>query len=687
MRVFLGDKFMECLIKLPKTIQKKAIELPKKLEQSPELSGLNIEKIITFKDPSLRTVRVDQKYRGIISLDLNKNVAYLLWVDNHDEAMNWAQNRRFEWNEHTNAPQLFSVDETDISIETPERQPVEPRFSDLTLRKIGVPEPLIVKARKIQNYDDLSKLESQLPTDAFEHIFYLLDGADEKKLLEELEENLQKDKSGNTINFNRFFIEVNDDILEEMLTGSFEKWMLFLHPTQQKTVFRDFNGSVKVTGGAGTGKTVAALHRLKFLAQQKKDSRKITFLTYTSALRNNLEKQIKQLQVNEEHYVLSTLDKLALDLAKEFRLIEDSSSVMYGSHGLTPQKIWEEVLETEVTEFTSEALHQETQQVILFYDLESKLDYLKQSRIGMGSPLTKTQRKEVWALYERYQEIKKERKVIDRLELFNKVAAHLLSVASRPYSHVIVDEIQDCSNVEVRFIRSLTEESSNDLFLVGDPYQAIYERRVNFYKSGVNIRGKRSFQMKVNYRTTEEIRKFAMTTLDGVNYDDFDGNEEKLNGYVSLFHGQEPVYQTFDSKEEEISFIIEYIKGFVNEQELRFNDIVIATRTKDGLKDITSELHHSEIPYRDLRKDTGDLLGVRLSTFHSLKGLEFKVVFLADVSSQTLPYQHSGYRSLSDDQRERYHKEERSLFYVASTRAIKALLVSGVGEKSSILTR
>ncbi|MDV7394458.1 UvrD-helicase domain-containing protein, partial [Arthrospira platensis SPKY1] len=147
---------------------------------------------------------------------------------------------------------------------------------------------------------------------------------------------------------------------------------------------------------------------------------------------------------------------------------------------------------------------------------------------------------------------------------------------------VIVDEIQDFSNVELRFIRALVEEKANDLFLVGDPFQSIYERRINFSQCGVNVKGKRSFQMKVNYRTTEEIRKFAIQTVKELNYEDFDGSEEKLNGYLSLFHGSEPQYQVFDTKEEEIAFIIEQITELVRVNELSYKDMVIATRTKDG---------------------------------------------------------------------------------------------------------
>lgn len=698
MRLLIGDKFFDSFIQLPKRIQKKVIDFQEKFVQNRRSSAINLESISTFKDQSLRTARVDQKYRAIIGTIDGKDDYYLLWVDNHDEAMAWAENKTFEWNSVTNSPQLYTVETAEKEVEQepdweelygytePNKTDAIKSLSDDELISLGVPEKLLDDVKEIDSFSSLEKLEKRIPEEVFEHLFYLLDGVEYSDVVQEVEESKQEEE-GDSLLFKRFYVEVDDELLQRMLDGDLEKWSLFLHPSQRVLVNRDFNGSIKVTGGAGTGKTVAALHRLKYLTDKCSGEKQVLFATYTNALKRNLDEQVQKLNINERSFELSTIDSLAQNLAKQYSILNEQSTIAGLSNTISASDTWEKILEKEVTSFDLDFLVREVKNVFYYYDISDREEYFNQTRFGRGTPISRRQRLEVWKLFEKYQAYKKEHGIIDRLELFNLISNYLNKNSDeRPFQHVILDEVQDCSNVEIRFIRALAHRAENDLFLVGDPYQSIYSRKVVFSEAGVNIRGGRSKKLKVNYRTTEEIKRYAVSALKGVRYDDFDESEEDLAGYVSMFHGTVPEYEIFDTKTEEVSYLIDKISNIEeNVDRVDLSDIVIATRTKDSYREIMTSLHKNDIEYFDLRDDTGYKNGVHLCTFHSLKGLEYKVVLLADVNSRTCPYLPYRFQEWNKAEQEAHLNSEKSLLYTAMTRAIMELGVTGVGDKSEII--
>ena len=698
MRLLIGDKFFDSFIQLPKRIQKKVVEFQDKFKENRKSAAINLESISTFKDQSLRTARIDQKYRAIIGTIKDREDYYILWVDNHDEAMAWAENKTFEWNDVTNTPQLYTVETAEKELEAepdwakiygyeePKKNEAITSLSEEELLKMGVPDKLVDEVSQIDSFAKLEKMEKRLPEDVFENLFYLLDGVPYSEVIDEVEQSKQSE-DGDTLAFKRFYVEVDDELLERMLEGDLEKWSLFLHPSQRSLVNKEFNGEVKVTGGAGTGKTVAAIHRLKYLVDKYDSNRNILFATYTNALKRNLENQIGKLNIESSQYDLSTIDSVAQNLGRSFGLLSKNSTITELSNSISSKVVWEKVLETEVSSFDADFLIDEANQILYYYDLTDRRAYFNQTRFGRGTPITRKQRLEVWKLFEKYQEYKSENEIIDRYELFNKVSAYLNEhPEKRPYQHVVLDEVQDCSNVEVRFIRSLADEGENDLFLVGDPYQSIYGKKVVFSQAGVNIRGRRSKKLKVNYRTTEEIKKYALSALKGVTYNNFDGEEENLHGYVSIFHGKVPLYQTFDSKNDEHEFILNSIREITNnDNNVSLSNVVIATRTKESYREIMSQLHKAGIEYFDVRDETGNRNGVHLCTFHSLKGLEYKAVILADVNDRTCPQKPFGYQDWNEEKKESHINSEKSLLYTAMTRAILDLGITGTGNKSEII--
>ncbi|MDR6734906.1 3'-5' exonuclease [Sphingobacterium sp. 2149] len=689
MKLFIYDKFWDAFLNINKGTQSKITEFISKFRTNSKSSALNLESINTFKDQSLRTARVDQKYRAILKEVIPGELYLLVWVDNHDEAMDWAKNKVIDWNEQTQAYQVFSIDDT-VTIEksntpTSEKALFMGLYTEDDLIAIGVPEVLMPAVLKVEDFSGLEKLENYLPVDSFENLFYLLDGASIESLKTDIIQGKQDEDALGSKNNARSFIELTDDeILNEALRGSLHKWKYYLHPSQSAVVNGDFKGATKISGGAGTGKTVAALHRLKYLAAQSSSDLPILFTTFTKELSENLSSLANDLEIPQQRYNIFNIDALAFQLAQDFNLRQPKDKVFGMNAVKKPEEIWEEVLAEHLASFDENFLKQEFEEVILVQNVHTSIDYLKASRVGRGKAISRKQRLEIWELIELFLAKKLSSRLYYKEEIYNMVSSYIKETGRIVFSHVIVDELQDFSNVELNFIRSLTAEGENDLFLVGDPLQNIYDRKINFSKAGINIRGNRSKRLRINYRTTEEIQNLAMSVILEEKYDDFDGDEESKAGYLSLFHGPKPVYKLYSSKEEELAVVKEEIISLL-ELGVHYNEIVIAARTRDSANDFRNYLHQNGIPYVDKHLLNSKNDGIRIATFHGLKGLEFKHVFLVDVNDRTFPRLPFEYTSLSEIEKSQILRTEKSLFYVAASRAVQHLSISGVGIKSGLL--
>ena len=692
MRLFLSDTCYEPLFALPKKIQSKVINFQRKFRECTTANGMHLEPIAQFNDASMRTARIDDNYRAVIGI-IDDN-AYLLYVGTHENAYNWGIRKKLVWNDHTQACQLVTVHQiTETVVKKEESEEFYPyaNVSEEQWLKIGVPEDLIAQVRLIKSLDDLEQLEEYLPTDAFENIYNLLDGEKIDDVIAEIEDGQAKENEDQLLSNNnkRRFVELtDDDALQRILDNDMDKWQLFLHPSQQKLVDADYKGTMKVSGGAGTGKTVAALHRLKYLSANPEA--KILFTTYTRTLRENLEELVKKMGINRSRCTLSNIDHVLIETARQYNVKEGYKILDY-SGDEESFKLWREVLETEVTEFDEKFLYDEYIDVIVYFGNTDVKSYMLQQRVGRTKALSRKQRMEIWKLVEKYIELKQERKVVDRLELFNETAQFLNDNNIRPYTNVIADEFQDFSNPELKFLRALVEEGRNDLFLTGDPMQRIYSgRKINFGAAGINVRGVRSRRLKINYRTTEPIKKVAVSVIKGLAFDDMDGGTESMNGYVSLIHGGEkPIYKIVGNATDEVNQTVEWVNECINNQ-ISANDICIAAPSMGLMKDLQSYLHTNGIAYKVLKGTSkqGASNGISLCTLHSLKGLEFKVVVLIGVNERNIPskvterYPFTGMDAL--DKKE-FLSSKRSLLYVAITRARQLVYIVGYGEPCGLV--
>lgn len=686
MRIFISDQCWDSIFKLPKNIQLRVRDFQKKFKENPYGHNINLEKIQTFKDSSLRTARINDEYRAIIGVAPGEEYC-ILYIDHHDEAMRWAENKKFIWNEHISSFQIIPV----IVQNEEYRQQTEPetsddtnhpliKYSDQQLLDIGVPEEQLTLAREIRNLNDLDEKQSLIPEDVFERLFYLLD--DEISIEEIIAEIAEgKAENRNSVNNRRRFVEITGDAdFDALIDGDIEKWQIFLHPSQRLLVEGNYQGAVKVSGGGGTGKTVAALHRLKRLATDA-PRESVLFTSYTNALIDNIKEKLPSLGINLQAIKIGNIDSIANELAKKYGLLE-GLSVNLDFDDM--RKAWKAVAEDNLSEFNADFLADEYADIVAYNNLKTEDAYRKISRIGRGKAISPKQRKAIWAMVEDFRHRRRKQGIIDRFDLFNMITDFLNENKIRPFRHVIADEIQDFSNPELRFLRSLVEEGADDLFMVGDPYQRIYNTKgINFTAAGINIRGKRSRRLKINYRTTEEIKRTAVALVEGIEYDDFDGEKESLKGYLSLMHGERPTYTVFNSQTDEINYILDKIREYKNAG-LDYRDMVIGCQFKESLKVFQSALHNADIPYWNIT-GSGNKNGVVLSTLHKLKGLEFKVVFIADVTQETLGHIPQSIDPNDLRQKKSLNQTRRSLMYVAITRAIQQTIITGTGTKAEAI--
>ena len=235
------------------------------------------------------------------------------------------------------------------------------------------------------------------------------------------------------------------------------------------------------------------------------------------------------------------------------------------------------------------------------------------------------------------------------------------------FSHVLVDEIQDFSLEALRLIRALSpiDQGTRDpLCTAGDGHQRIYRTKIPLSRAGIDIRG-RSRRLKINYRTSEQIRKFAQGLLQGMEIDDLDGGRAVIIGDHSAFKGPEPEIIKCASEKEEADVVVNWVKKLIEEQGLATHEICV-TPYKPAIR---SALTAAEIATHQLKPredDPGsDVPGIRLGTIKRIKGLEFRAVALACADKRDA-MNHL-------DNAEPMAKCER---YVAATRAREYLLVT-----------
>ncbi|MEE4355627.1 MAG: UvrD-helicase domain-containing protein [Desulfococcaceae bacterium] len=704
-KVAISSEFMKAFAAVPRKMQGKVLEFITKFRNNPMSSAISYEKISQFKDPDLRSVRIDKNYRAIVKKPDTGNVYMILWVDNHDRAYEWARNKKCSINPESGSLQVYDVDDSQIAdaeknvSETDAYQ--QGLFASVHKRhllKLGVPEELIPLVRKISNEDQLDQFLTQLPTEANEALTALAAGYSLDEVFMEFDIIPEKESIDtqdyeaaldNADSKRRFFVVEDDLVLQEILEAPLEKWRVFLHPTQRGLVERDWNGPVRVLGGAGTGKTVVAIHRAKWLAEKvfTHENDKILFTTFTRNLAADIKENLGKICTDK---IMRRIEVVNLDRWVSAFLKRNSYTydIDYGNR---TKALWDKAMTLAPQELNLDEhfFREEWERVIQPQAIRSLPEYIKAARLGRGVRVSRQNRKAVWSVFEEYRVLLNENNLREIDDAMRDACAIIKEKGDvLPYKAVIVDEAQDMSVQAFKLIRQLIPGGGqkNDIFIVGDAHQRIYRHKVVLGHCGINIKG-RGKRLKINYRTTEENRHWAVHLLKGIRMDDLDGGQDDLRGYKSLIHGIVPKVEHTASFPQEIEFITSYLSN-MEKADGSVSEICLVARTHDLLKQYDSALKAKGIDTYFIRRSEAEdrkKSGLRLATMHRVKGLEFDRVIIAGVNEGIVPPE-GGWTQTGDAviQKET-ETHERALLYVSATRAKKEVIVTSFGKPSRFL--
>jgi len=696
-QVAISSDFLTAFAQIPRSQQKKVREFITRFQANPTAASINYEPLHEARDRRIHSVRIDLAYRAIVLHPQQGDTYVLAWVDHHDQAMEWARHKIFEVNPATGALQIVDV-AVIASTSAPSSEPkgleaygLFETFADDDLLRTGLPRPLLPAVRALRTAEALEDLKPHLPEESYEALFWVANlGYSITQALAEVtprpvgQVNVEDVATAleHPDSRRRFVVVKTADELMEMLNAPLAKWRIFLHPSQAGLVRRQFNGPARVLGGAGTGKTVVAMHRAHYLAAEVfiKSTDRILFTTFTKNLAANIRANLKSL------------------CGAEFERIEvvhlhSWAATFLKSHGIEPviassdeiDECWRLAFSAIGTgDWPESFFRSEWERVVQAQGLMTRDDYLRASRTGQTVRLTRPQRAVVWEVLDEFRRNLTALGKWTWIDLIQQTRLYLSNTnPALPYRAVVVDETQDWHAEDLRLIRQIVPAGPNDLFLVGDAHQRIYGKPVTLSQCGINIRG-RSSKLRINYRTTEEIRNWSICVLTDRAIDDLDGGIDTTDEYRSLLHGESPVVQHFASLAEEQKFIVERIQNLL--ADVPAETICVVARTHRLLdEDYAPTLRKAGISYLMLNADTDDnaAAGVRLATMHRVKGLEFPHVLIAGVNAGIVPYEHAHIQ----DEAERADSEmqERCLLHVAATRARDTLAITSYGIKSQWL--
>ena len=705
MRMAMSIDFLEALDRLPSSQRRGVRTLISRFNADATGSGLNYERIRGARDPNLRSLRIDRAYRAIVLKPERGNVHMLLWADKHDEAYQWAIRHRCDINPETGALQVYEpevqvLDEPQAS--TGEQLPPGNQheagtaafaaLKDRQLTRLGVPAAMLAEVRVVRDDAGLDSMQNRLPVEAYDALYLYLAGDTYEQLVAEREAPAEVDTEDFASALERAesrarFVIVEDDLaLEAMLNAPLEHWRVFLHPSQRRLVERHWNGPVRALGGAGTGKTVAAMHRARWLARNLPAGR-ILFTTFARNLATDIENNLRSICSPEE---MSRIEVKNLDrwVAGFLRGRRYEFQTQYGRN----REAWQRALDCKPPELAlpDSFYEDEWEQVIQASGVTSEQEYRQVSRIGRGTRLGRSARVKVWPVFEEYRAQLAERGLKEVDDAYRDAAALLIEDGGgSDYVTVIVDEAQDMGAQAFALVRAIVPSGRDDLFIVGDGHQRIYGRnRVVLGRCGIDIRG-RSRKLRLNYRTTEETRRWASRLLSGRDIDDLDGGADDNKGIRSLTRGPEPVLRHFVSREEQNDYLTSHLLDLHNGG-ASLRAVCIVARTTEERRAVEQALCAQGVETTVIERnaiDDGTQGGVRLATMHRVKGLEFERVVMASINRGLVPLSAAVDNKSDAAARESAETEERALLYVAATRARKELLVLSYGVPSPLLHR
>ena len=686
----IADTFTDSLARLTGDEQKAVKTTAFDLQMNPANPGMSFHRLDRAKDKNFWSVRVGSDIRLIVHK--SDSSLLLCYVDHHDKAYEWAERRKLETHPKTGAAQLVEIRETVKEVVVPvyvqtkvtaepkptiAATPIFAKLADDVLLSYGVPVEWLGDVKKATE-DTLLALTDHLPAEAAEALLELATGGKPRVSQPAVVASNPFDHPDAQ---RRFRIMTNAEELQRALDFPWEKWTVFLHPEQRQWVKRDYTGPARVSGSAGTGKSIVALHRAAYLARNNPDGR-VLLTTFSDALANALQTKLMRLLGNEprlmERIDVHSINAIGLRLYKTH----------VGSANIVSSNALRDLVEkaasnVEGHKFTPYFLLTEWEQVVDAWQLESWEAYRDVVRLGRKTRLPEPQRAILWSIFEHVRAGLKAQNLITYAELFASLAGAISKGNKTLFDFIVVDEAQDISPAHLQFFAALGGSRPNALFFAGDLGQRIFQQPFSWKALGVDIRG-RSRTLRVNYRTSHQIRTQADRLLGPV-VTDVDGNTEDRSDTISVFNGPPPAIHALKSESEEIEVVGNWIAEQTSAGVLP-HEFGIFVRSAAQLDRARTAVNKTGLAFKILDEHLETASGhISISTMHLAKGLEFRAAIVMACDDEVIPLQERIETVGDDADLQEVYDTERHLLYVACTRARDFLLITGVKPVSEFL--
>lgn len=681
----IADTFTASLARLTGDEQKAAKTTAFDLQLNPVNPGMSLHRIDKSRDKNFWSVRASSDIRLIVHR--TPQSLLLCYVGHHDDAYQWAECRKIDVHPQTGAAQIVEIRERVEEVRVPKYVTVEqplptapPLFVGVTDRELlgwGVPPEWLKDVRSVNSEDALLALTDHLPAEAAEALLDLATGVQPRPIAA----TAKGDPFEHPDAQRRFRNITTSEELRRALEFPWDQWTIFLHPAQREWVEKDFSGAARVSGSAGTGKTIVALHRAAYLARTFPESR-VLLTTFSEPLANALHVKLRRL-ISNEPKLGERIDVQALDAVAE-RL----HTATFGAAHLASDAEIDALIDAASQACPGHGygigfLRAEWRDVVDGWQLQSWEAYRDTQRLGRRTRLPESRRKVLWTIFDDVRTALQKRGWVTQAGMFGRLAAEIAQRRHPPYAFAVVDEAQDIGVAELKFLAALGGNRPNALFFAGDLGQRIFQQPFSWKSLGVEIRG-RARTLHVNYRTSHQIRTQADRLLDPV-VADVDGNEEERRGTVSVFNGPAPEVHSFEDARSEALAVGDWLRGCAADG-IAPHEIAVFVRSAAELLRATGAVQKAGLKDQVLDERVVVLPGKAVvSTMHLAKGLEFRAVAVVACDDEVVPSQSRIAKVADQGDLEDVYNTERHLLYVACTRARDRLWVSGVTPVSEFL--
>lgn len=709
--LFIHKGFRDSLDKFTQNERGLVAKTIVELELDPKGNGTNLHRVDKkCRDENFWVVRVNQDIRLIIHM--KDGQITLLYAGHHDDAYKWAESRVLKFDARKQIAKLVHFIEETVTL--PKHHFAEPEetkpfahLSDIELTTCGCDKENFAA---IRNATEDSIFDLGLEPTLLESLMNTLTVAPElveqdsidrltlkKPEFPDFDSEPEEVFLSNISVKTEIFAVSSEDELKQVLLGQWDKWQVFLHPDQKSIVEADYDGPVRISGSAGTGKTIVALHRANFLLRKNEEAR-VLLTTLSPALAGYLHANFKRLIHDKPRYAerveITSLDDYALRLYK----------ITFGEPDLVTKPdlvklILSSMKEVKDCNFSQNLVINEWENVVDAFQIKTDELYTNIQRLGRRTRLAETQRKIMWDIMDKVVQGLKAMGKITMNELYQKLTISVHEMKTKPFDHIVVDEAQDLSVSQIKFLvqlgggvwhpgaglhgRPRTIFPKNTLFFTGDLGQRIFQQPFSWKTFGIDLRG-RTKVLKINYRTSQQIRKVADKLLEST-ITDADGEQFERNHTISAFGGEPPAIKGFDDEKAEKDAVVAFIKDRLAAG-VKPHEMALFVRSQNEFNRAIAVVEELSLPHVILDAKLATHVGsLNIASMHIAKGLEFKAVVVMACDDTIVPSTNYLAHITDEGDLKEAYELERHLLYVACTRARDHLMIAGVNPVSEFI--